>query len=118
MQTTNHLAAWAVIARPFSGKGPKRPMALPSKPKKFSLGLATVVMAVVWTADAAGPPLPPVQTGGSIPWSQIGAKAGTDYKGDGLIVTTTEMGARLHCAFQRLDGDATREGLWLTSTVT
>ena len=27
-------------------------------------------------------------------------------------------GARLHCVFQRLDGEATPEGLWLTSTVT
>src|SRR5262245_36024305 len=112
MKTKIRPAASAVIARPFSGKGPTHPMALPSVPEKFRIGLATVVMAVVWTADAAGPPMPPVQTGASIPWSQIGAKVGTDYKGDGLTVTTTERGARLHCAFQRLDGDATREGLW------
>ncbi|MGA2751360.1 MAG: hypothetical protein ABSG59_21545, partial [Verrucomicrobiota bacterium] len=54
----------------------------------------------------------------SIPWSQIGAKAGADYNGDGLAVTPTESGARLHCVFQRLDGEATPQGLWLTSTVT
>ena len=54
----------------------------------------------------------------AIPWNQIGAKAGADYKGDGLAVTPTESGARLHCVFQRLDGEATPEGLWLTSTVT
>jgi hypothetical protein len=54
----------------------------------------------------------------SIPWSQIGAKAGADYNGNGLAVTPTESGARLHCVFQRLDGEATPEGLWLTSTVT
>jgi len=54
----------------------------------------------------------------SIPWSQIGAKAGVDYNGDGLAVTPTESGARLHCVFQRLDGEATSQGLWLTSTVT
>ena len=41
-----------------------------------------------------------------------------DYKGDGLAVTPTEDGASLHCVFQRLDGEATPEGLWLTSTVT
>ena len=35
----------------------------------------------------------------AIPWSQLGAK----------------MGA-IHCVFQRLDGEATPEGLWLTST--
>lgn len=53
----------------------------------------------------------------SIPWDQIGAKAGETYHGDGLAVTSTAMGAKLHCAFQQLDGEATREGLWLTSTV-
>src|SRR5262249_26270090 len=53
----------------------------------------------------------------SIPWSQIGAKAGADYKGDGLAVSPTAGGARLRCVFQRLEGEATREGLWLTSTV-
>ena len=57
-------------------------------------------------------------TPSAIPWNQIGAKAGADYKGDGLAVTLTESGARLRCVFQRLDGEATPEGLWLTSTVT
>ena len=54
----------------------------------------------------------------AIPWDQIGAKAGADYKGDGLAVTPNSEGARLHCVFQRLDGEATPEGLWLSSTVT
>ena len=54
----------------------------------------------------------------AIPWNQIGTKAGADYQGDGLAVTPTGSGARLHCVFQRLDGEATPEGLWLTSTVT
>src|SRR6185503_6739073 len=53
----------------------------------------------------------------AIPWSQIGAKAGADYQGDALAVIPTAGGARLRCAFQRLEGEATREGLWLTSTV-
>src|SRR6266496_3166032 len=53
-----------------------------------------------------------------IAWSQIGAKAGADYQGDGLAVIPTAQGARLRCVFQRLEGDATREGLWLTSTLT
>ena len=51
-------------------------------------------------------------------WSQIGAKAGADYQGDGLAVSPTAGGARLRCVFQRLEGQVTREGLWLTSTVT
>src|SRR6266496_2758056 len=54
----------------------------------------------------------------SIPWSQIGAKAAADYRGDGLAVIPTAAGARLRCVFQRLEGEATRDGLWLTSTVT
>ena len=54
----------------------------------------------------------------AIPWNQIGSKAGADYQGDGLAVTPTAGGARLHCIFQRLDGEATTAGLWLTSTVT
>src|SRR5437867_1979941 len=54
----------------------------------------------------------------SQPTSQIAAKAGADYKGDGLAVIPTAEGARLRCVFQRLEGEATREGLWLTSTVT
>ena len=63
------------------------------------------------SADAA-----PART--SIPWSQLGAKAGADYQGDGLAVSHTAEGARLRCLFQRLEGEATREGLWLTSIVT
>jgi hypothetical protein len=54
----------------------------------------------------------------AIPWAQIGAKAGADYHGEGLAVMPTADGARLHCVFQRLDGEATPEGLWLTSIVT
>jgi hypothetical protein len=54
----------------------------------------------------------------AIPWSQLGAKVGADYQGDALAVIATAEGARLRCVFQQLEGDATREGLWLTSTVT
>src|SRR5438876_3412250 len=67
---------------------------------------------------AAEDPADPALTKTSIPWSQIGAKAGADYQGDGLAVSPTGDGARLRCAFQKLEGEATREGLWLTSTVT
>src|SRR5437667_4530755 len=60
----------------------------------------------------------PAKTSQAIPWSQIGAKAGADYQGDRLAVIPTAEGARLRCVFQRLEGEATREGLWLTSIVT
>ncbi len=54
----------------------------------------------------------------AIPWDQIGVKAGADYQGEGLAITSTAGGARLHCAFQQLDGEASASGLWLTSTLT
>ena len=76
------------------------------------------------TAAASQPNLPAKPTGAApglsakgIPWDQLGAKAGAGYRGDGLTVTPTAEGARLHCVFQQLDGEATRQGLWLTSTV-
>src|ERR1017187_6743164 len=68
------------------------------------------------TMQAAG--LVTTNAPAAIPWNQIGAKAGADYKGDGLAVTPTESGARLHCVFQQLDGEATPAGLWLSSTAT
>jgi hypothetical protein len=74
-------------------------------------GLLTVRMT-----QAAG--LAATNTPAAIPWNEIGAKAGANYQGDGLAVTPTGSGESLHCVFQRLDGEATPEGLWLTSTVT
>ena len=72
-----------------------------------SFGLAAATKASADTAPATT----------AIPWSQLGAKAGANYQGDALAVFPTAEGARLRCAFQRLEGEATREGLWLTSTV-
>ncbi|MCC6355738.1 MAG: choice-of-anchor D domain-containing protein [Verrucomicrobiae bacterium] len=56
------------------------------------------------------------ESGGAIPFSEIGARAGADYKGDALGIRPVPGGARLHCAFQKLEGHATPEGLWLAST--
>ena len=53
-----------------------------------------------------------------IPMAQIGAVAGKQYQGEGLSVAATPQGARLRCVFQKLEGEATREGLWLSSTIT
>src|SRR5882724_1394899 len=62
------------------------------------------------------------QSNAPIPWEQIGPRGGADYQGGGLTVVGTGHGAavsaRLRCVFQRLEGEATSEGLWLTSTVT
>jgi len=52
----------------------------------------------------------PAKTAEAIPWSQIGTKAGTDYKGDGLWVIPTDSGVQLHCVFQRMNGETTPEG--------
>ena len=78
-----------------------------------ALGVGSSFSLAVAAEDPAGPAL----TKTSIPWSHLGAKAGADYQGDGLAVSPTAGGARLRCVFQRLEGEATREGLWLTSTV-
>jgi hypothetical protein len=51
-----------------------------------------------------------------IPMDQIGAVACKQYQGDGLSMTATAKGARLRCVFQKLEGEATPQGLWLTST--
>lgn len=53
----------------------------------------------------------------AIPWSQLGATAAAASKSSGLAVVPTASGAKLRCSFQRLEGEATREGLWLSSTV-
>ena len=79
-----------------------------------ALGISGFFSLTATAADAAE--TAPAKA--SIPWSQIGAKAGGDYQGDGLAVMPAAGGARLRCVFQRLEGEATREGLWLTSTVT
>ena len=93
--------------------GPKSPTIMRQTRKNFLCCVLLLVMRVTQAADMAA-----TNTPSAIPWNQIGAKAGADYKGDGLAVTLTESGARLRCVFQRLDGEATPEGLWLTSTVT
>ena len=62
----------------------------------------------------------PARTGTSIPCSQPSTSAAAAYHGDGLdIVPIPQSGSvRLRCLFQRLEAEATREGLWLTSALT
>jgi hypothetical protein len=100
----------APIANPRNSKQFKSNM----KTRSHLLPFATLLCLMNWIGlapvhSATGP-------ASGIPWSQIGEKAGVDYKGDGLSVSLTENGARLRCVFQRLEGEATREGLWLSST--
>src|SRR5262249_22518513 len=81
-----------------------------------SLGIGRFVSPAAPSAKSAD--TAPIKGADAIPWSQLGAKAGADYKGDGLAVFPTAEGAQLRCVFQRLEAEATREGLWLTSTAT
>src|ERR1035437_8304324 len=58
----------------------------------------------------------PSQTATPIPLAELGAKADAQYQGDGLSIVPAEGGAHLRCVFQKLEGQATAEGLWLVST--
>jgi hypothetical protein len=88
-----------------------------AKPTGMSALLALVLFLAAATAIAAGPaPAGAAAKSEPIPRDQIGAVAGTQYQGDGLSVAATPEGARLRCLFQKLEGQVTREGLWLTST--
>jgi trimeric autotransporter adhesin len=80
--------------------------------------LRTIVGTLAFTLSAAASVVPPEPAPASqpIPWSEIGAKATAQYEGDGLSVLAREGGATLRCVFQKLEGEATPEGLWLTST--
>jgi hypothetical protein len=79
------------------------------------LRLVTATEAPATTACLSGGLAQPKAS--AIPWSQIGVKAGSVYHGEGLSVSPIPEGARLRCAFQRLEGEATCEGLWLISAV-
>ena len=68
-----------------------------------------LLLALSVGARASTPP-------GAIPFCDIGARATAGYRGDALGVTATADGARLRCGFQKLEGHATPQGLWLEST--
>lgn len=70
------------------------------------------------TAVVGTPPTSAPEGAAATPirWSELGAQATAQYADDGLSVTATVYGARLRGAFQRLQGGAMREGLWLVST--
>jgi len=81
------------------------------KPESKLLGAAAAMAAFfITTAEISG------AESKSIPLDQLGAVATQQVEGNSLSITPAENGARLRCAFQRLEGRATPEGLWLTST--
>ena len=73
---------------------------------KHLAALLALVASLVWlapltpgvSAESAGP------SSESIPVSELGAKAGAQYHGDGVSVMRTSDGARLSCVFQKLEG--------------
>ncbi len=71
--------------------------------------LAALALGLIVSARAGTQPA-------AIPFSDIGARATANYQGDALGITATADGARLRCGFQKLEGHATPEGLWLEST--
>ena len=71
--------------------------------------LAALALGLTVPARAETPP-------SAIPFSRIGARATANYRGDALGVTATADGARLRCGFQKLEGHAPPEGLWLESS--
>ena len=86
---------------------------------KYSSSLPCLVAGSVWlaTMTPAGFAQSTGQSLEPIPVSELGAKAGAQYQGDGLSVTPTPEGTRLRCMFLKLEGQVTPEGLWLVSTV-
>ena len=75
-------------------------------------GLNWLLLTAALTGTGwAGPEAPPV----AIPFSDVGARAIAGYQGDALGIKATADGARLRCGFQKLEGHATPEGLWLES---
>src|SRR6476646_2050771 len=80
----------------------------------------TVWLVLSLSSGAAAPINPAgsdsAQNTQPIAWNELGTKATSQYSGDGLAVNATPRGARLRCVFQRLEGEVTSEGLWLSST--
>lgn len=82
---------------------------------RFSTFLPTLAF-VVSTAVCRADSVPSGQAPQSIPFEQLGAEAQKQYTGDGIAIIPGENRARLLAAMQDIEGEATREGLWLRST--
>src|SRR6185369_11953317 len=70
---------------------------------KLLCGFSLVAVAIGSILSAVAQISPQSQQPTPIQLDQLGAVAGKQYEGDGLSVTATPDGARLHCAFQRLE---------------
>jgi len=89
----------------------------PSLPFQAGLGAFTALTLIIWAMPAVAEDVPGVeQTKAPTPFAELAAKAGAQYQGNGLSVLPAPEGARLRCVFQKLEGQATPDGLWLVST--
>src|SRR5881397_2499014 len=111
----SHLS-WAPVSRSATNQRSR------GLPMNTTLAFALAVMAAGLSQPLPAQPNPIASAGteceASIPLDQIGATAEKQYSGDGLSLCAIEGGARLRCVFQKLDGEATAQGLWLISTGT
>lgn len=78
-----------------------------SLPLSLALLLHGVAAPQPGAASAPGPMTVGASPGAPIPIDELGATATAQYTGEGLAVSATPDGARLGCAFQRIDGEAT-----------
>ena len=87
----------------------------------YALGILLTLSFLLRAADpgsALASPAPTVHLPQPIAWAEPGTQATAPCSGDGLAVFADEQGqVRLRCTPQQLEGEVTREGLWLTSTV-
>lgn len=74
------------------------------------------LLACLFLLLSCTPALRAVDEPSTIPFSEIGAKATADYKGEAIGITATEGGATLRAGFQKLAGTVTQQGLSLEST--
>ncbi len=81
----------------------------------FVFSLAFGAASVPLPAQAAAP-APAENQPPTIPFDQLGSEAQKQYSGDGIGIAPTAEGARLRAAFQKLQAEATPEGLWIEST--
>lgn len=103
----------------------KSPLSLPSLASANRI-FAAVLFVLLNAGNAillAAPPIPgSAETAPEkalpIPFSEIGAKASAEYKGDAIGIRVTAEGAELRTGFQKLEGRITKTGLQLTSTDT
>ena len=80
------------------------------------VSLFVAALLTILPRSNAAPDASAASTAAPIPLDQIGATAGKQYQGGGLSVSATNGGALLRCVFQMMEGQVSREGLWLTST--